>query len=157
MVEYGDFQWPACANYFPLIKQVEEKYADKVSFQFRHFPLIQIHPNAMAASRAAEAAGNQGKFFEMHDMLYENQDSNPTSVFENYASQLGLDMSKYQTDVGSQETNAVINADLKAGQAAGVNSTPTFYLDGKKIESNPQTADEFYKLIDEALAAKNRQ
>lgn len=161
MIEYGDFQCPACAQYHPIFKQVKELYKDKVVFQFRHFPLEAIHKNARAASRAAEAAGNQGKFWEMHDYLFENQqawqDTNdPVSIFENYAKAIGVeDMDKFTTDYRSSSVNALINADLDAGRALGAESTPTFVLDGKRLEENPSPSVEgFAKLLDEALIAK---
>lgn len=155
LIEYGDFECPACKSYYPFVKQIKQEYGDEITFQFRHFPLTQIHPNAFVASRAAEAAGKQGKFFEMHDVLYENQDAwkvdpNPSGLFEGYAMQLGLDVEQFKNDVKSAETNAVINADLKAGQALGANSTPTFVINGKKVEENPRSVEEFKKLIDAA-------
>lgn len=157
LIEYGDFQCPACKSYYPLVKQLKTTYGDKVTFQFRHYPLTQIHPNAFISSRAAEAAGKQGKFFEMHDLLYENQDSwaqspNPSSIFESYAGQLSLNLDQFKADMNTAAVAAVINADAKAAQAAGANSTPTFVLNGKKIDKNPQTLEEFTKLLDDELA-----
>ncbi len=162
LVEFGDFQCPACKQYYPLVKQIKEKYAQQITFQFRHFPLTQIHPNAFIGSRAAEAAGLQGKFFEMYDMLYENQEnwstsSNPTPILEDYAKQLGLNIDKFKSDMNSSAVASVINADLKAGQQLGVNSTPTFFINDKKIEKNPTSIDEFSKLIDEAIAQQKKQ
>lgn len=161
LIEYGDFECPACKAYYPIIKQIKQTYKDDIKFQFRHFPLVQSHPNAMAAHRAAEAAGKQGKFFEMHDLLYENQDSwkaqtgtsssAASTQFETFAQQLGLDMVKYKSDVASESTNNIINADRREGNAIGANSTPTFVINGKKLEKLPQTLDEFKKLIDEAI------
>ncbi len=158
LIEYGDFECPACGQYYPIVKQVYETYKDRITFQFRHFPLVQIHQNAFAASRAVEAAGKQGKFFEMHDMLYENQTSwrntsNAISFFDTYAQQLGLDIAKYKQDFASEEINDAINADMREGQNAGATSTPTFVLDGKKIE-NPRDLEGFNKLIEEAIKAK---
>lgn len=162
LVEYGDFQCPACKSYYPLVKQVKEAYGDDITFQFRHFPLSQIHPHAVAAARAAEAAGKQGKFFEMHDLMYENQDSwtqlpDVSPIFQGFAQQLGLNIDQYKTDLASSEVAATINADTKAGQAAGANSTPTFVLNGKKLDKNPSSLEEFKKLIDEEIARKNPQ
>lgn len=161
LVEYGDFQCPACGQYYPVVKEVFEKYKDQITFQFRNFPLIQIHTNAMVAHRAAEAADKQGKFWEMHDQLYETQQQwtslpNPGSFFESIAQQLGLDVAKFKTDVASAEANSVINADIKEGQKLGANSTPTFVLDGVKIE-NPRDIEDFNKVIDEAIAKKTTQ
>ncbi len=156
LVEYGDYQCPACGSYFPIVKQVVEKYKADIQFQFRNFPLSQIHQNARASSRAAEAASMQGKFWEMHDLLYEQQKSwesstNVVPIFESYAMQLGLDMAKFKTDYAGTEVNDITNADYEAGVKLGVNSTPTFFLQGKKIEKNPQTLDDFNKLIEEAI------
>lgn len=156
LVEYGDFECPACAAFFPVVQQVKEKYKNDIEFQFRHFPLSQIHQNARAASRAAEAAGNQGKFWEMHDILYEQQDSwkssgSITSLFEGYATQIGLKPDQYKKDFASSAVNEVINADYAEGTKQGVSSTPTFFLQGKKLDKNPTTLEEFSKLIDEAI------
>ncbi len=162
LLEYGDFQCPACGAYYPVIKQLETNYSDKITFQFRNFPLSQIHQNAFAAHRAAEAAAKQGKFFEMHDKLYESQQSwttapNPNIFFEDYATQLNLNLDQFRKDSASSEVNDIINADIKAGQAIGANSTPTFVLDGKKIDQNPQDYASFAKLLDNAIKAKTGQ
>lgn len=156
LIEYADFQCPACKSYFPIVTQLKEEYGDKVAFQFKHFPLVQIHQNAFIAARAAEAAGNQGKFFEMHDLLFENQETwasstSPTKIFEGYAQELGLDLEKFKTDSASSGVADVINNDVKSAQAAGANSTPTFVLNGKKIDKSPQSIEDFRKLLDEAL------
>lgn len=156
LVEYGDFQCPACGQYHPLVKQLVDQYKTDIQFQFRNFPLQSIHPNARAASRAAEAAAKQGKYWEMHDLLYEQQaswqdSSNARSIFEGYASQIGLKLDTFKTDFASQEVNEIINADYKEGEKLGVTGTPTFFLQGKKIDKNPQTLDEFKKLIDQAI------
>jgi protein-disulfide isomerase len=159
LVEYGDYQCPACGQYYPIVKQVFEKYKGQIIFQFRNFPLVQIHKNAFVGSRAAEAADKQGKYWEMHALLYENQQgwgvaSNPIPFFEGYAKQLSLDVTKFQQDMNSQETNDKINADIQEGQKLGASSTPTFVLNGKKLEQNPRSIEEFNKLIDDALASK---
>lgn len=160
LIEYGDFQCPACKSYFPIVQEIKTSYGDEITFQFRHYPLNQIHPNAFIGSRAAEAAGKQGKFFEMHDLLYEQQDlwsagSNPTATLEGYASQLQLNLDQFKADMMSAQTAAVINADVKAGQAVGANSTPTFVINGRKIEENPRSVEDFKKLIDEEIAKAN--
>ena len=161
LIEYGDFQCPACGQYYPIVKAVAEKYKDDIFFQFRNYPLITIHPNALAASRATEAAGKQNKYWEMHDLLYEQQKSwssasNAKTFFEESAKQLGLDLAKFNIDYASDETNNFINADIKAGHAISADSTPTFVLDGKKIEENPRDLASFNKLIEDAIAAKNK-
>ena len=160
LFEYGDFQCPACASYFPMVKQIEARYENQITCEFRNSPL-PIHKNAFAAHRAAEAADMQGKFWDMHDLLYENQNSwsessGAYSIFESFAKSLGLDLVKFKSDFASAEVNDIINADKKAGEALGADSTPTFILDGKKIEPLPSSLEEFAKLIDDAIAAKNR-
>lgn len=162
LVEFGDFQCPACGSFYPIVKQIKEEYGDDITFQFRHYPLSQIHPNAFAAHRAAEAAGKQGKFFEMHDLLYENQEAwsslpDPTQTFAGYAQQIGLNMEQYQADATSKEVNGTINADIKLAQEAGATSTPTFVLNGEKIPNNPKSFEEFKQLIDDAIAKANSQ
>jgi protein-disulfide isomerase len=162
LVEYGDYQCPACGQYYPIVKQVVEANKADITFQFRNFPLVQIHQNAFAGARAAEAAALQNKYWEMHDILYENQQtwgtaSNPNTYFEAYAKQLGLDVEKFKTDMGSNQVSDLINADIAEGQRLGANATPTFVLNGKKLEQNPRSLDEFNKLISEAIKAKTGQ
>lgn len=169
LVEYGDYQCPVCGLYDPTVKQVVEKYKDQIAFQFRNLPIPSLHPNAFAAARAAEAADAQGKFWEMHDKLYENQTawssgSSPTKQFDSYAKAIGLDMTKYHKDFASSKVNNAINADLAAFEKTGDDmATPTFYLNGKKVdlsklvdETNQPTVENFSKLIDAALAAKKQ-
>jgi protein-disulfide isomerase len=169
LVEFADFECPACAYYYPLVEQVKEKYKDQIAFQFKHFPLIRSHQNALAAHRAAEAAGKQGKFWEMYSKLFENQEtwngpsqSDPVGlatdqaiqVFETYAQDLGLDMDQYRLDVASSTTSETINADTAEGKSQyNVTGTPTFVLNGKKIEdtSTIDSLEEFSALIDKEL------
>jgi protein-disulfide isomerase len=166
LVEYGDFQCPVCRIYEPTVNQVVEKYGDRIKFQFRHFPLQQIHENALAGSRAAEAAGLQGKFWEMHDLLYNNQDvwsrsATPQSTFEQFAKSLSLNTEQYKKDFTSSKVNNAVNADLAEGAKLEITGTPAFFLNGKAIpnkqladDQNQPQLDKFSKLIDEALAAK---
>jgi protein-disulfide isomerase len=160
--EYADFQCPGCGSFYPVVKQIKEKYKDQITFQFVNFPLGQIHQNALAAHRAAHAANNQGKFWEMHDLLYENQNAWSTSTnisrdLEVYANQLNLDIAKYRTDFASAETNSIIQADIKTGQELKITGTPTFYIDGKQIEDNNtiSTFAKFSEAIDATIKAKS--
>ena len=162
LVEYGDFQCAACGAYYPLLKEVKAKYGDQITFQLRHFPIVSIHPNTMSAHRAAEAAGMQDKFWEMHDLLYERQSAwsdsnNPSAIFKGYAEEIGLDVDRYNTDLVKAEIGSIIQEDLKAGKALDVTATPGFVLDGKLIETNPRSVEDFSKLIDEAIAARQQQ
>lgn len=159
LLEYGDFQCPYCGQYYPILKQVQQKYNDQVVFQFRHFPLTSLHQNAFASSRAAEAAGKQNKFWEMYDALYQTQkqwesSSDPQSVFEGFAKQIGLDVAKFKVDYASTAVNDAINADMAAGNKLGITGTPTFYINGKQVQVS-QSVDDFSKQIDAAIAKKS--
>lgn len=160
LVEYSDFQCPACAAYYPVVEQIIEKYKDRISFEYRQYPLISIHRNAFAASRASEAADKQGKFWEMYRLLFTNQQSwaesgTAQSLFEDYARQLSLDLTRFKTDFASSETNTAINASIKEFNKRGLpKSTPTFLLNGKKIQVR-NTVEEFSKLIDAQLELAN--
>lgn len=159
LIEYGDFQCPACYDYEPTMQAIREKYKDEINFQFRNFPLAQIHPNALAAHAAAEAASRQGKFWEYHDILYEEQKSWSTvsanersAVLEQYATQLELDLEQFRADIGDPGVRAIINADIKEGKSIGATGTPTFVLNGKKLDKISADVDAFSKLIDEELS-----
>lgn len=160
LIEYGDFQCPACRGYYTIVEQLVQTYGDDIKLVFRHFPLFTIHKNALAAHRAAEAAGKQGKFWGMYSKLYENQlgwseSSSAASIFEGYAQELGADMTKFKTDVASSEVNSVINADTESGQKGfDVSSTPTFILNGAKVETQPDFAV-MKKLIDDEIKKVN--
>lgn len=161
LVEYGDFECPGCGAFHPIVKQVTDHYKDEIKFQFINFPLTQIHQNALAAARAGEAASKQGKFWQMHELLYTNQQSwkasaDATGEFDGYAAQLGLNMTQYKKDYASAETNAIINADIATGQKLKVTGTPTFFLDGKQIEDNNtiSTPAKFQAVIDAEILAK---
>ena len=159
LVEYSDFQCPACGEYSKLLNAVGQEYGDKVAFVYRHYPIAQIHFNANASARAAEAAGNQGKFWEMHDMLFQTQElwspmsaSDAAAVFAGYARNFeGVDVDRYLSDFDSNEVQDRVTEGYSGGLRAGVNSTPTFYLNGAKIR-NPADIEGFRTLLDEALA-----
>jgi protein-disulfide isomerase len=159
LLEYGDYECPYCEEYFPVVKQVAALYNTQIYFQFRNLPLTQIHPNAFAGARAAEAASLQNKFWQMHDLLYENQSqwvssSDPQSYFDIYAKQLGLNTSEFNTDFASTQVNDTIQADIAAFNKTGVpEATPTFFLDGKHITPDPTVAS-FSQLIDAAIKQK---
>ncbi len=156
LVEYSDFQCPACGAYYPLLKQLDGEYGNRIQSVYRNFPLSQIHKHALLAAQAAEAAGKQGTFFEMHDLLFEHQTKWPDSanvrdVFLSYADQLKLDRKQFEKDMDSAEVKAKIDADQKSGIRSGIQGTPTFFLNGKKIDS-PRSYDEFKQLIDKTLS-----
>ncbi len=149
LVEYSDFQCPACAAYVPLTKQLLEEFNDRIVFAYRHFPLSQ-HKNAKQAALASEAGGRQGKFWQIHDMIFENQEEwaetdNAEEIFIKYAEKSGLDIDRFKNDLKSEELKNKIAADLRSGQSANINSTPTFFLNGEKIQ--PKNYEEFKQMI----------
>ena len=160
LTEYGDFQCPACGQYEPIVQQIESEYSGKILFVFRNFPLYQIHPNAMISAQAAEAAGLQGKYWEMHDLLYAKQSEwadVATNVvvsknFDGYAKTLGLDVAKFDTDINSASVKARVQKDIDSGNAAQVDHTPTFFINLTQIR-NPASYAEFKSVIDAALAS----
>ncbi len=155
LMEYSDFQCPACGAYYPIVKQLEEKYGNQIRIVYRHFPLTTIHQYAPIAARAAEAAGLQSKFWEMHDILFEKQkewsDSDPTEKFVEYARSLGLDVNRFRLDLDNQAVRDAVAADVARAQSLGLNSTPSFLLQGKRLQPNPGSFDEFKTLIDATL------
>jgi len=143
LFEYGDFQCPGCGGAFAKIKTIKETYKDKIAFVFRNFPLTSIHPNALAAATAAEAASLQGKFWEMHDKLYESQDSwsaisaaERTNVFVQYATSLGLNAEQFKTDMSSKTVSDKIARDRALAGKLDVSSTPTLYVNDEKLNSD---------------------
>ena len=149
LIEYGDYQCPGCGGAYPQLKTVSEKYKDKIAFVFRNYPLTSLHPNARAAAAAAEAAGQLGKYWEMHNILYENQSSwenasgtDRTDIFADYAKQVGLNEQDFRNALTKQNKriNQKINFDMALGKKDGVTGTPTVLLDGKKL-TDDQTND----------------
>lgn len=139
-VEYGDFECPGCGGMHPTVKALTEKYEDQMVFVFRNFPITSIHPNARIAAATAEAAGLQGKYWDMHDKLFENQSTwkdlrgqQRTDFFVGYARELGLDVEKFKQDLGGTKVNQKITFDQALARKDKVNSTPTFYLNGKQV------------------------
>ncbi len=147
LVEFSDFQCPACRAYKNTVDEIVNKYSDKLLFGYRHFPLDQ-HPFAMPAAQAAVAAQKQGKFFEMYNLLFDNQDSFSNDIFEKLATQLNLNIDQYKKDVTA--ANDFILKERAFGLNVGVNSTPTFFLDGKKM--NLFNPSDLQKQIEETLS-----
>lgn len=155
LVEFGDFQCPACGSVNPIVEQITEEYKGKITFVFRNFPLA-AHKNAMIAAEAAEAAGAQGKYFQMHSMLYDKQadwseSDKPMEHFEKYAKELKLDINKFKSEIESNKYEKKIQQDITDGTALGVDATPTFYINGvKQVGGLPY--DEFKAKIEEELS-----
>lgn len=158
ITEYSDFQCPACASYYEVLKMAHKDFGDDIAFVYRHFPLRQIHANADIAALSAESAGKQGKFWEMHDMIFENQkdwekENNAKEIFANYAKELGLNAEQFKQDLDSKEVKNKVDSDYQSGIEAKVNHTPTFFVNGKEIQ-NPRSYEEFKKIINDAQSEK---
>ena len=152
LIEYGDFQCPPCAAVYPRIKAISEQYSNQLQFVFRNFPISTIHANARASAAAAEAAGLQGKYWEMHNKIYEGQsdwselnETDRTDYYVKLAKSLSLDITKFKSDMASTEVGAKIDYDLAIGKKADVQGTPTFYMNGKLLDSNTYASDATFK------------
>ena len=159
IVEYGDFQCPTCGSYHPVLDELLSRYGDKLKLEYHHFPLISIHPNALPAALAAEAAGDQGKFWEMHDLLYANQNAwspspNAESLFVQYAVELGLDTNQFMQSVRSPATRDRVLADVSKGNPF-VMGTPTFILNGQQLADLPGL-EGFVQKIDALLSVTSK-
>jgi protein-disulfide isomerase len=155
IIKYSDYQCPACKYFVSIEKQLEEEYGDDLNIVTKHFPL-NMHAHAQLASRAAEAARVQGKYQEMHDMIFAGQEQwargNAEAMFIGYARDLDLDMEQFRADMNSAEMQRIVMADKREGLDLDVNSTPTFYINGMKLEQNPRTYEAFKAIIDNILA-----
>jgi protein-disulfide isomerase len=149
IVEWSDFQCPFCNRVSPTLAQIEKEYGDRVRFAFKHMPL-SIHPQAAGAHAAAEAAHRQGKFWEMHDRIFENQRDLSVETLEGHAAAIGLDMDQYKRDVEAKEISERIDQDLMQAQKLGVTGTPSFFINGKYL-SGAQPFANFKRYIDEAI------
>lgn len=154
LVEFSDYQCPACGAYYRIVKQLISEFKDSMTFVYRNYPLPQ-HPNARLAAQAAEAAGRQNKFWEMHDILFTKQSdwssaANVKDVFIQYAGTLQLNTDQFTKDTDASDIKAKIDEDVNDGNAVGINATPTFFLNGEKLE-NPASIDDFRTLIKTAL------
>jgi protein-disulfide isomerase len=155
--EFGDFQCPPCGALYPDLKKIETDYGARLRVVFREFPLATMHKNAFDAARAAEAAGFQGRFWEMHDKLYENQSewSNATParpVFINFARALGLDPERFTRDMDGQLSSSRILLDMRRGDSLGVKGTPTVFIDSQEVKASDMTPQALRAAIDTALA-----
>jgi protein-disulfide isomerase len=150
--EFGDFECPPCGALHPILVQMHKEFGDKLQITFREFPLAPAHQHAIAAASAAEAAGLQGKFWEMHDLLYENQKAwheafDVRPIFEGFAKQIGLDMNRYQNDLNSDQVAERILNDGKRGHSMGVKGTPTVFLNGREVPFDSLPSDKLRVLI----------
>jgi protein-disulfide isomerase len=134
LLEYGDYECPFCADAQPIAKEIQRRLGDDLVFAFRHFPLTNIHPHSEHAAEASEAAGAQGKFWGMHDLLFENQRALEDEDLAAYAAELGLDETRLIREVTSDVYASRIREDFKSGVRGGVNGTPTFFINGERYD-----------------------
>ena len=137
LLEYGDYQCPYCGEAYPLIKEIQARLGERLCFAFRNFPLVNAHPHAEHAAEAAEAAGMQGKFWEMHDTLYENQTALDDEDLAQYAADLGLDARRLMSEVVAGAHAARVREDFRSGARGDVNGTPTFFVNGARYDGAP--------------------
>lgn len=157
--EFGDYQCPPCGALHPTLKKLKQEFGLNLNFVFRNLPLTNIHKNALAAAQAAEAARMQNRFWEMHDLLYENQDLwkddiNPRTIFLKFAADLGLDMARFTRDMDDRQVKLRIEADQSAAAELGVNGTPTLLIDGRQLRPEVTNPDGIRKGIEFIMTRK---
>lgn len=157
--EFGDYQCPPCGELHPALKKIKQDFGPNLNFVFRNLPLTVIHKNALAAAQAAEAARMQNHFWEMHDLLYENQnlwkdDINPRSIFVKFARDIGLDTARFMKDVDDKQVQLRIEADKDAAAKLGIDGTPTILIDGRQLRVEVTNPDGIRKGIEVMLARK---
>ena len=162
LVEFGDYECPACGAYAPVVDQVLKDFSGSLNYVFREYPLTSIHPNAMLGSEAAQAAGLQGKYWQMHEILYQKQ--NEWSVVDGatarkdilgYAKNIGLNVEQFTKDLDSNTVKNYVQADMNDGDALGINQTPTFYLNGVMM-NNPSSLADFESAVRAAITAPSK-
>jgi len=136
LIEYGDYECPYCGGVFPMVKAIQKRLGDRLCFVFRNFPLVDSHPHAQRAAEAAEAAALQGKFWEMHDLLFENQQALADDDIARYAASLRLDTQRLMREVLSGEHAPRVREDVQSGARVGVNGTPTFFINGERYDGS---------------------
>lgn len=154
LVEFSDFQCPACAIYYQMVKNIIDEFKGSMTFVYRNYPLTDLHPNARLAAQAAETAGLQGKYWEMYNLLFTKQNEWSASttardIFAQYAESLGINVDQFKKDIDSDAVKNRVAADIADGNALGINATPTFFLNNRKIE-NPANLSDFEVLIKNA-------
>lgn len=154
LVEYSDFQCPACGDFYYVVKDILDEYGDSIGFEYKNFPLLTIHQFALPAAKAAEAAGQQGKFFAMHDKLFENQAAwstaaNPQAFFVQYAEEIGLDVDLFKKHMRASMIEDKIKSEFNEARDLGLTGTPSFFLNGKRMQFD--TYESFKNQIDVAV------
>lgn len=153
LLEYGDYECPYCGQAYPIVKSILKDMGDDLRFVFRNFPLTQIHPHAYSAAMAAEAADYQGRFWEMHDTLFENQHSLELDNLIDYAGMIGLDIEKFVNDMGKPDIEQRIHEDFISGLRSGVNGTPTFFINGER-HNDSYDHETLLSALEDALVRK---
>jgi protein-disulfide isomerase len=136
LLEYGDYECPYCGQAYPIVKQLQKQLGDRLRFVFRNFPITTAHPHSEQAAEAAEAANGQGRFWEMHDYLYEHQQHLDDSDLHAYAEQLGLDLDRFDRDLADHTYAERVREDFMSGVRSGVNGTPSFYINGIRHDAS---------------------
>ncbi len=154
LVKYSDYQCPACKYFVPFEEKLKEDFGDDINIVVKNFPL-SMHPYAHVAGRSAEAARKQGKYQEMHDMIFDGQEQwsrgNAEATFIGYARALNMNVEQFQQDMNSADMNRIVMSDRREGLELGVGSTPTFFINGDKIENNPSTYPAFKALVEDYM------
>ncbi len=136
LVEYGDYECPYCGQAYPVVKQLQNDFGDQLGFVFRNFPLAQMHPHAFHAAEAAELAADEGKFWEMHDSLYEDQENLGDGALAQRAQNLGMDANAFISNLENNSKAEKVKSDFMSGVESGVGGTPTFFINGEKYEGS---------------------
>ena len=153
LVEYGDYECPHCGRAHPVVKAVQRTLGDQLRFVFRNFPLAEAHPHALHAAQAAEAAGAQGRFWEMHDMIFEHQDALEPQDIVGYAEVIGLDVSRFEHDLEAGTFAKKVRDDFRSGVRSGVNGTPTFFVNGERYDGSWANVEAFIRALRDAAQA----
>jgi protein-disulfide isomerase len=156
LVEYGDYECPHCGRAYPILQSIRRRMSDTLRFAFRNFPLTESHPHAQHAAEAAEAAGAQGKFWEMHDVLYEHQRRLDDRHLVRYAEELGLDAERVARELDEGTHTPRVRDDFMSGVRSGVNGTPTFFVNGERFDGDWQDESAFLAALLEAARAGAR-
>ena len=136
LVEYGDYECPHCGSAYPIVKRLQKHFGKRLRFVYRNFPLSQIHPHAESAAETAEFAASKGKFWEMHDLLFENQTQLGIGVYAKLADELGLSAAELEQALSSRTYQARVRSDFAGGVRSGVNGTPTFFINGERYDDS---------------------
>ena len=156
LVEYGDYECPHCGIAYPIVKAAQRELGNRLRFVFRHFPLAESHPHARHAAQAAEAAATQGKFWEMHDLIFEHQDALEDEELIGYARSLGLDAERVAQELKAGTYAKRVRDDFRGGVRSGVNGTPTFFINGERYDGSWTDEEAFMRALRAATSQSNR-